>query len=413
MAVNTTREMTDVTSTIDVPNFPFARTAGQLMMPPLRPADGTPTWPRVSRVMLPTGQTALLVTGLEDVRQVLRSPAFSADVSRPGFPLLRQLQDPPRAGFFLRMDPPEHTLYRRLLTPEFMIRNMRRLEPLIRETVVDALARMRQAGPPADLVAHVALPVPSMVICHLLGVPYDDHEFFQRRSRILVDRTSTGPAIRAASQDLREYLAALIAVKRRGTAHDDLIGRLAVEQVETGQITADALLGMSLLLLVAGHETTANMIGLATLALLRHPDQTRQLRGHPELMDDAVEELLRYLTVIRTGLPRLAVADTVVGGQPIRAGEGVIAMLAGANHDASVFPDPDRLDLARGSHQHVAFGFGVHQCIGQPLARAELRVALTELLAAFPTLALAEEPSDVDVRDEGIIYGLHRLQVTW
>jgi cytochrome P450 len=409
------RETIQVTSTVDMPHFPFARTAGELTRPPLHGPDGAPL-PRVGRVMLPTGKTAWLVAGHDEVRQVLRSPDFSADVSRPGFPLMRPLgltREAARPGFFIRMDPPDHTLYRRILTPEFMIKNMRRLEPLVRETVLGALASMRKAGPPADLVEHFALPVPSMVICHLLGVPYEDHEFFQDRSRTMVDRTSTGPQIVAASQELRTYLADLVARKQREGGHDDLIGRLVTERLATGQISVEAVVGMSVLLLIAGHETTANMIGLATLALLRHPDQTRRLREHPELMDDAVEELLRYLTVIRTGIPRLAVVDTEVGGQTILAGEGAIAMLAGANHDPSVFPDPDQLDLARGSHQHVAFGFGIHQCIGQPLARTELRIALAELLGAFPGLALAGEPSDVDVRDDAIIYGLHRLPVTW
>jgi cytochrome P450 len=398
-----------------LPAFPFTRTGDDQIAPALTPADG-PAQPPVGRVVLPTGRTAWLVTRHEDVRQLLRSPAFTSDGSRPEFPLLRHqppLDPSRRAGFFLQMDPPEHTLYRRILTPEFMIKAMRRLEPLIVETVTGALADLRAAGPGADLIEHVALPVPSMVICHLLGVPYADHGFFQERSRILLDRTTPPAEVMAASDDLRGYLGELIAGKLRGPATEDLLGRLAVERVATGQITENALRGIAVLLLIAGHETTANMIGLSTLVLLRQPDQWRRLRERPELIDDAVEELLRYLTIVRTGLPRLATEDVEIGGQLIRAGEGAIALLAAANRDPEVFPDGDRLDLERGSHSHLAFGFGVHQCIGQPLARAELRVTLRELVTTLPDLALAVDPAAVELRDDAVIFGVARLPVTW
>jgi cytochrome P450 len=299
-----------------------------------------------------------------------------------------------------------------MLTPDFMIKNMRRLEPLIRDTVVTALDQLRVAGSPADLIEHFALPVPSMVICHLLGVPYEDHSFFQNRSRILLDRSASAEQRRAASLDLRNYLIDLVGRKMRDGG-DDVIGRLATEQVVAGHITMADLIGLSLLLLIAGHETTANMIGLSTLVLLQHPEQLSRVREHPEAMDDAVEELLRYLTIVRTGLVRQAVEDVEIGGVLIRAGEGAVAMLSAANRDPAVFDDPDELRLDRGSHQHMAFGFGIHQCIGQPLARAELRIALSELLSQFPNLALAGTLSDMDGRDDSIVYGLNRLDVMW
>jgi cytochrome P450 len=397
------------------PRFPFTRPADDPITPPVDPGDGS-TQPRVGRVTLPTGQLAWLVTAHEDVRQLLRSNAFSADVWRPGFPLLRPMppMDPTRrAGGFIRMDPPEHTLYRRILTPEFMIKSMKRLEPLILSTVSDALDRMSAAGAPADLVEWFALPVPSIVICHLLGVPYEDHQFFQDCSRTLLDRTASPAQIQDAAVGLRGYLGDLIDRKQRDGGSDDLVGRLAVERVATGQIAANDLIGIALLLLVAGHETTANMIGLGTLVLLRHPDQLRQLRERPDLIDDTVEELLRYLTIVRTGLPRLATEDTEIGGQLIRAGEGAIAMLSAANRDESVFAEPDQFDLGRGSHQHMAFGFGIHQCIGQPLARSEMRIALTELVNRFPDLALAIELSEVQTRDDSVVFGVQRLPVSW
>jgi cytochrome P450 len=390
------------------PQFPFRRGSDE----PLTPRhDSFPDG--IGRVKLPTGQLAWLVTRHDDVRRLLRSPDVSSDWTKPGFPLLRpaQLSGQGRAGLLIRMDAPEHTRYRRMLSPEFMIKNMRALEPLIRETVVNALESMQASGAPADLIEWFALPVPSMVICHLLGVPYSDHVFFQERSRILLAWSTPPEEAMAARDELHEYLVELVTARQRDGG-EDLVSRLAVERVATGEITVDELAGLSLLLLIAGHETTANMIGLSTLMLLQHPDQLRQLREEPELIVAAVEELLRYLTIVRTGLPRVVVADTEIGGHPVKAGEGVIAWLAAANHDGVVFTEPGELDVRRGSHQHMAFGFGVHQCLGQPLARAELRIALAELISRLPGLALAIDPADVEFRD-AFVFGAQRLPVTW
>ncbi|WP_214104582.1 cytochrome P450 [Acrocarpospora catenulata] len=386
---------------------------------PIRPAEGDPlAVPRIDfpdgigQVELPSGDTAWLVTRHELVRQVLRDPNFSSDVTRPGFPIVRRLppqQMAPSPGSFIRMDGPDHARLRRMLTPEFMIKRIRLMEPLIREIVVDALDAMCAEGPPADLVQGFALPVPSMVICRLLGVPYQDHAFFQERTRTMLAWASSMEAILAARDELIAYMTELVAAKQRDGG-DDLLSRLVAERVATGEMDAAELIGVAMLLLVAGHETTANMIGLSVLILLRHPDQLERLRKDPESMEDAVEELLRYLTIVRTGLPRAVVADTEINGQLVRAGEGVIAWLDAANHDPSVFPGPGELDLGRGSHQHVAFGFGVHQCLGQPLARAELRIALQELIDRLPGLALAVD--GVEYRDSFIL-GVQRLPVTW
>jgi cytochrome P450 len=400
----------------DLPLVPFA-TPDESPFRPVSETDRQRLAAPVTRVRLPTEGWAWLVTGHAEVRQVLRHPGFSADLTRPGFPLLRPLPpqaEPDRRGAFIRMDGAEHVRLRRMLTAEFMIRNIRRIEPLIQQTVDRSLDAMRAAGPPADLVESFALPVPSMVICHLLGVPYQDHAFFQARSRILLDRTATTDRVRAAAGELRDYLRTLVEAKRAARERgDDLLGRLVTERVDPGELTVDELVGMGLLLLIAGHETTANMIGLSTLLLLQHPDQLAALRADPGLAAGLVEELLRYLTIVRTGLPRLAVEDVEVGGQRIRAGEGVIALLSLANRDEAVFDDPDDFDLYREAHQHVAFGFGVHQCIGQPLARAELRVALVELARRFPGLSVVGSPADIAKRENSVVYGLAELPVTW
>ncbi|SBT41116.1 cytochrome P450 [Micromonospora auratinigra] len=371
----------------------------------------------VTKVRLPTDATAWLVTRHADVRALLRHPGFSADLSRPGFPLLRRLAPgalSDRRGGFIRMDGAEHSRLRRMLTAEFMIKNVRRIEPLITETVERALDGLRDAGPPADLIAHFALPVPSMVICHLLGVPYADHDFFQERSRTLIDRDAPPDRVQRHVQELRDYLHRLVEVKvAAGDRTDDLIGRLARDRVDTGELAVDELVGMAVLLLIAGHETTANMIGLSTLLLLRHPARYAALRDDPGHADGLVDELLRYLSIVRTGLPRLATEDVEIGGRLIRAGEGAIAVLSLANRDGDVFAAADAFDPYRAAQQHVAFGFGVHQCIGQPLARAELRIALVALARRFPRLRPAVTTRRLPTRDSSIVYGLDELPVTW
>jgi cytochrome P450 len=393
----------------DIADNPFAPLAEASR----RRLDGPAT-----RVRLPAGGEAWLVTGHDDVRQLLRSDAFGADVARPGFPQLRETapaQRPgQRTGGFIRMDGAEHSRLRRMLTAEFMIKNIRRIEPLIGEIVDDALDTLHDAGPPADLVANFALPFPSLVICHLLGVPYADHAFFQERSRTLLDRGAAPERLRAAGGELRGYLAELVRARRAAAERgDDLLSRLISERVDTGELAAEELVGMSLLLLIAGHETTANMIGLSVLLLLQHPEHWVALRDDHDLAPDLVEELLRYLTIVRTGLPRIALRDTEVGGQPIRAGEGVIALLSLANRDTGAFEKPEEFDPYREARQHVAFGFGVHQCIGQPLARAELRIALVRLVERFPELRLASDPATLSTRDNSIVFGLAELPVAW
>jgi cytochrome P450 len=402
--------------TEQLPLFPFHSPDDDPFLP-VTAADRRALDGPVSRVRLPTGGWTWLVTRHGDVRQLLRSDAFSADMQRPGFPLLRRLpmdSPPERRGSFIRMDGEDHLRLRRMLTAEFMIKNIRRIEPLIADVVDDALDTMQAAGPPADLVATFALPVPSLVICHLLGVPYTDHQFFQDRSRILLHRGTPLETARAAATDLRDYIAALIDTERAaGARGDDLLSRLITERVETGELDTDELVGIALLLLIAGHETTANMIGLSTLLLLQHPEHLSALRADPGLAPTLVEELLRYLTIVRTGLPRVAIRDTAIGGQPIRAGEGATALLSLANRDDEVFGDGDGFDPHRQAHQHVAFGFGVHQCIGQPLARTELRIALVRLAQRLPRLHLAADPARLPTRDMSIIYGLAELPVTW
>jgi cytochrome P450 len=312
------------------------------------------------------------------------------------------------------MDDPEHARLRRMVTPRFTIKRVEELRPAI-QRIVDGLIDELLAGPkPADLVRAFALPVPSLVICELLGVPYADHDFFQANSRVIVHRDSSPEAAREASRRLRGYLDGLVAEKLANPG-DDLLSRLAIDHVKAGELGPREAAAMGVLLLIAGHETTANMIALGTLALLQHPEQLAALRdaGDPKLVAAAVEELLRYLTIVHFGLRRVALADIEIGDRTIRAGDGVILATVAGNRDEQVFADPDRLDIHRDARRHVAFGFGVHQCLGQPLARVELQVAYGTLYRRIPSLRLAVDLEQVPFKDDGLVYGVYELPVTW
>lgn len=380
------------------------------------PFDPPPDYQRVmredpiSRVSLWDGSTCWMVTRHTDVKTVLRDQRFSAVATHPGFPFLSEGRRALVAGqtSFIRMDDPEHSRLRRMLTAEFMIKRTEAMRPQIQRIVDDFLDRMIADGSPADLVAEFALPIPSLVICLLLGVDYADHGFFQDRSRTLLHNDTPGEQIEQARGELTDYLSQLAERKRR-EPDETIIGKLvARDELSDAEVAA-----MGLLLLIAGHETTANMTALSTLALLRDPAQLAELRARPSLVKGAVEELLRYLSIVHSGLPRVAVEDITLDGRTIRAGDGVLCMISSANRDEEAFPDPDRLDVTREARRHLAFGFGVHQCLGQPLARVELQIALETLFRRLPTLRLAVGPDEVRFRHDMAIYGVHELPVAW
>jgi cytochrome P450 len=395
------------------PAYPAPRRAGCPMDP--APLIGSlQAEAPLARVTLWNGTRAWLVTRHAEARRILRDPRFSADLRAEGFPFVSpsQLIGLERPISFIRMDAPEHTRRRRMLTSEFMIKRVAQLRPEIDEVVEQLLDDVAAAGPPVDLVKTFTLPLPSLVICRLLGVPYQDHEFFQRCSAVLLNQASDADAARDASDRLRGYLHELV---ERKAAHpeDDLLSRMISEHEANGDLNRDDIVANALLLLVAGHETTANMTAMSIIDLQQHPEQWAALRERPELIPGAVEELLRHLSILHTGVPRAALEDVEVGDTTIRAGEGVLISLQAANHDARAFDDPGRLDVARSSRSHVAFGFGVHQCLGQPLARAELQSALTAVLRRFPNLKLAKPVEEIPFRETMTIYGVYELPVTW
>ncbi|OLT31396.1 hypothetical protein BJF79_37280 [Actinomadura sp. CNU-125] len=381
----------------DDPLHPPAEYAGLLDGPPVR-------------VLMPDGAEHWMVSRLADVRAVLADPRLSAVDTRPNFPQVLPLPAVPGALSFLRMDDPEHARLRRTLTAEFTVRRVGLLRPGIAETAETLLDAMIEQGPPADLVSAFALPLPSLVICRLLGVPYADHDFFQDRSAESIRLDVALDEAVAAFGELAAYLDGLVAEKVREPT-DDLLGRVA-RRVRSGELGHAEAVAMARLLLLAGHETTANMIGLGTFTLLRHPDELARLRADPALVRPAVEEMLRYLTIVHRGTQRVAREDIEVGGVTIEAGEGVVVALAAADRDPGAFADPDVFDPARPPGHHVAFGFGAHQCIGQTLARVEMEIAFARMLDRLPGLALACEPAEIRFRDS-VVYGLHALPVTW
>lgn len=370
----------------------------------------------VSTVTNAFGMTVYLVARHDDVKEVLSDHQRFSNGRPPGFvmPGAPTLSDEElassRAGNLLGLDPPEHQRLRRMLTPEFTIRRMRRLEPRIVEIVDAQLDRMQNAGAPVDLVEHFALPIPSLVICELLGVPYEDRADFQHRSARQLDLSLPFDERLDLQRAGRAYMQSLVERARRQPG-EDILGMLIREH--GAELSDDELVGVAGLLLLAGHETTSNMLGLGTLALLRHPDQLAAVRDDPDAVGPAVEELLRWLSIVHTAIPRITTTDVELAGVKIPAGQLVFASLPSANRDPDFLDSPDVLDIARGAAGHLAFGHGVHHCLGAPLARMEMRIAFPALLQRFPTLQLAEDFTDVQFRSFHFIYGLKSLQVTW
>ena len=367
----------------------------------------------VTRVRLPEGKQAWVVSRHEDVRTVLNDRRFSADRQHPDFPqLVPGFRRPDDERTMITMDAPEHGPARRAVLGEFTVRRMEALRPRIQEIVDERIDALLAGPKPGDLVETLSLPVPSLVICEMLGVPYADHDFFQTHTAKLIKRDTPPQERRAAVEAVREYMGDLIAGKEADPP-DDLLGRQIVKLRADGTYRRTALAGTGFLLLVAGHETTANMISLSTVAFLRNPEQLALIKADPGNTLNAVEEMLRYFTIIDAAAARLCVEDTEVGGQLIRAGEGVLALGYSANRDPRAFEHPDELDIERGARHHVAFGFGPHQCLGQNLARMELQIVFDTLFRRVPTLELAVDVDELPFKDDANIYGLYRLPVTW
>ncbi|GAA0411293.1 cytochrome P450 [Microbispora corallina] len=392
-----------------VTTLPTARRPGCPFDPPGELVDARRHGP-ISRYTFPGGVPGWLITGYDLVRSVLADQRFSSRkelMRHPAIDIAGMEIPPAPPGEFLLMDEPRHGRYRKPLVGRFTVRRMRQLTERVEQITADHLDAVEKAGPPADLVTAFAKPIPSIVICELLGVPYEDRGRFQRQIDTFLGGETSDEDLIAAYTATQQYLAELVAAKRANPTDDVLSDLMDTD------LTDEELRGMALILLAAGFDTTANMLALGTFALLSHPAQAAAWRADPGLTDRAVEELLRYLSVAKTFM-RTALEDVELGGQTIEAGTTVILSYNTANRDPERFSDPHVLDLRRENGGHLAFGHGIHQCLGQQLARVEMRVAFPALLDRFPTLRLAVPAEEVELRPETAdIYGVKSLPVTW
>lgn len=384
----------------DAPAYPIKRTCPYQMPPGYEQLREKGP---VSRVTLWNGRIAWLITGNELGRRLFPDARLSSDVLDPNFPLLaprieaqrQQAAAPPLVG----VDDPVHARQRRMVLPSFGVRQVNALRPAIQKYADDLLDRMLAKGPgvTVDLLTEYALPMPSAVICMLLGVPYEDHHYFDERSRHVLSSSGQEQAAQAqqAFTEILEYLDGLIS-RKQAEPGDTLLDELITRQLEEGEVDRQELAMIATVLLVSGHETTSNMIALSTMALLAHPEQMEALRADESLMPRAVDELMRFSS-IGDMLMRVAKEDIEIEGHLIKAGDGVILSTMLMNRDHGSFERADDLDVFRPSGRHVAFGYGIHQCIGQNLARAEMEIALATLFRRVPTLKLAIPADQVPV----------------
>lgn len=370
----------------------------------------------MSKVRLYNGRTAWLVTGGPQARAVLSD--YRRVSIRPyhgNYPLLNEefekVVDSGYADVLFGVDPPEHTRQRQMIMPSFTLRRTAQLRPDVQRIVDRQLDLVERQGPPADLVTSFAQPVPSMVMSGLLGVPYADHEQFETPARKLF----VPELAEQATAELGAYLERLIERKQRGsgTSGTGLLDDLIVGQLRTGALTRAELVHIAMAMLVAGTDTTTNVISLGTLALLDHPEQWAALRDDPDRAPAAVEEILRYVSLIEA-FARVATEDIDLDGQVIGAGEGILISCAGVNFDPASVPDPDRFDIRRPARPSFAFSHGIHRCPGDNLARLELELAFRALVTRFPRLRLAVPIEQLrSNNNDGTLQRLYELPVTW
>jgi cytochrome P450 len=398
--------MTSTTS--DLPVIPLQRAAQCPLAPPLE-FESWREEPGLQRAMW-NGQPTWIVSRYQDIRAALVDPRLSADTLSN---LIRPSSEESTPVIFARIDDPEHHRLRRMMTSQFTFRRTEAMRPQIQELVDHYLNKMIDAGPPADIVRDFALPVPSLVIALLLGVPLEDLELFQHNTSVGLDVNSTEEQRVQGFAEMYGYIQELVARKAREPG-DDLISRLVTDYVATGQLDHDTVAVNGVIMMQAGHETTANMISLGTVALLEHPDVFERLGQTDDtaVIAHAVEELLRYLTIVHAQVDRIATEDLTIAGQLIRAGDRLLMNLPAGNWDSEFVDSPEKLDIQRNARGHLAFGYGTHQCIGANLARVEMQVAFATLARRLPGLQLAVPPDELRFK-QADIYGMKELPVTW
>ncbi|MCU1683824.1 MAG: cytochrome [Amycolatopsis sp.] len=394
-------------------DFPTARSAEC----PFDPATGYTEYREtdpIARVSCPAGVDAWLVTRYDDARTVLADPRLSSRRA-PSMHVVpnADLDDVPDIRSILQTDGDQHTQLRRLLTSEFTVKRMQALRPYLQGLIDDHLDKMLAGPGPVDLVEALALPIPSLVICELLGVPYAQRDRFQQHSNVLTATDVPYDTLMASVGEIQGFLRELV-VAKMATPADDLLSRLIQRAAAAGSpMTVPELVSVGVSLLIAGHETTANTIALSVATLLSNPEQLQLLREDPGLMPSAVEEMLRYLSVLQFGLLRYVTEDIPLSEETLHAGDWLVVALSAGNRDVAVFPDADQVDVTRAASAHLGFGYGAHQCLGQQLARLELELVLSTLFRRIPSLKLAVPLGELRFKNDTLVYGVRELPVTW
>ncbi|MGW8554812.1 cytochrome P450 [Streptomyces tubercidicus] len=365
--------------------------------------------------LAPREKDGWLITRHDHIRQIMTDPRFShrsellALVHSPPFPVEDYSPEPSAPGNFVRMDAPEHTRYRRLLTGFFTVRKIQQYEPTLERIIDGVLDEMATLEPPVDLVKVFAEKVPARSTCSIMGVSESDLTALAEHFSVIMQIDYTLDEFVHHNTALNTTLERLIAERFAGDPGDDLLGQL----IATGELTEQEMFNIAWIAIGGALDTTPNMLALGTFALLEHPEQLAKVRERPELMENTVEELLRYLTISHFGASRVALEDVELDGRTIKAGQTVVLSLPSANRDPRYFENADEFDIDRPSRRHLAFGFGIHQCLGQHLARASLRIGFQKLFERFPDLRLATAAEQVPLRETAMHYGVRELPVTW
>ena len=394
------------------PHFPFSRT--DPLHPPAQYRDARAAQP-VMAVTLWNGKRAWLVTRQQEIRQVLADDErFSGRFNQEEFPTVTEARVAVDQGerAFVGMDNPDHDRYRRMFTREFSVRRMLALEPQIRDIADSLISQMRAAGSPQDLVGSIAVPFPSLVMSLLFGSPFEDHRFIIECAVARHGLTQSPEQAASKARELANYCRRLIEA-RMDEPRDDMVSRVIAEHVRPGHLSVEEFAEISAMILRAGHDTTTNMIAMGVIYLLRDPALAERLRAQPQAIRAAVEEFLRFTSPVQFSPRRVARCDVELAGVLIRQGDGIFLSLASGNRDETIFTNPDQIDIDRDNAAQLAFGFGIHQCLGQVLARIELQVIFERLLTTIPSLALDSPLESLRFKHDMQIYGVHNLPVRW
>jgi len=394
--------------------FPLSRTAP--LAPPPALAALREQGP-AQQVQMWTGDPAWLVTRFEEVRAALSDANLTSDTTAPGYPTF----SPARRAYFtterdriILLEGAEHAQLRRLVARALTVKKVEDLRPVVRNLITSLLDDIIAKGPTTDLIQSFCLKIPSTVICALLGIPYEDHRIFEELTRKRVNINADPAEVVAASAAMKAHFEMRVREREESpTGGDDFLSRLVEEHIPAGTITRERAIKLMYELVEGGHETTANVMGLGILLLLTNPEQLALLKANPDLVRPGVEEILRYTGVTHMAISRAARGDTKIGDQEIKAGESVLLSIYAASHDPRAFLDPEKFEIDKGTRDHLAFSFGIHQCVGQQLARMELNEVFSTLFHRLPTLALAVPLDSLKFKLGSVVYGVESLPVTW